>query len=112
MPNVLTVPIIQGTDENWNLTANTSFGPASGGASLLQTDTYTAELWVGGNATVMLTPTVTWLTISTFNLALTAAQSLLLQYGVSYPVNVYRHRGSAKNGIATFFVLCLPAPKS
>ncbi len=109
---MITVPIVQGTDDSWDLVANTRIGPVTGVPSLYNTDTFTAELWMGGSTPGMLAPTITWLTSTTYNAAMTATQSQTLNYGVTYLVNVYRDRGSAHNCIGIFKVLCLPAPSS
>ncbi len=109
---IVTLPIVQGTDENWDLQANTPLGPASGNSSLLETDIYTADLWHGGNSPTMFEPAIAWLSAATVNMAISATQSDALNYGVTYPVNVYRDRGSIHECIGTVNVVCLAAPSS
>ncbi len=105
---MLNLEIVQGTDDSWDLRPRTQFGPTS---DLEETDVFTAKLWRGGNDVTLFAPAITWLTYSSLSMSITAAQSATLNYGVTYPVEIYRNRTGIKNCIGYLKVTCIPAPK-
>ncbi len=86
----------------------TQFGPTD---DIEETDTLTAKLWRGQNDVLLFAPAVTWISASSVNVKITAAQSATLNYGVTYPVEVFRQRVAVKKCIGLFQVVCVPTPR-
>ncbi len=106
---MLSLAIVQNTDLDWNLQANTSTEAAY---DLLSTDTYSAKLWRGDRSPMLFAPTVTWVSASTVNMAISDTQSGSLNQGTTYTVNVYRTQGSLFQCIGIVTMTCLPAPSA
>ncbi len=102
------IKIVQGAAIHQPLQARTKIGPAT---DLLSTDTFTAKLWLGGNTPLLFAPTITWLSYDMVVMIITAAQSTLLNYGVTYPVEIYRTANADPECIGIGSVTCIATPR-